>query len=90
MTDAGDGTMWDELKALLRAVAAIFGDPVSLWNDQALPRGEALALRGWRRALEAAARALLLVMAARLPRPRPGRARTARRAHGAAPIACAA
>jgi hypothetical protein len=84
MTNAED--LWEELKALLRDVGAIFGDPASLWSERVLPRGEALSLRGWLAALEAAARALLLVMAARLPRPEPGPhvARRARPPAGAA------
>jgi hypothetical protein len=80
MTDAAEQTMWEELKALLRALGAIFGDPARLCGEGVLPRGEALSLRGWLAALEAIARAFLLVMAARLPRSEPRPARTVRAA----------
>jgi hypothetical protein len=71
MTDASETPLWDELKALLRALAAIFGDPASLRDDGAILRGDGLALRTWLRALESVARSLLLIAAARLPRPAP-------------------
>ncbi|NIR60744.1 MAG: hypothetical protein GWO02_15175 [Gammaproteobacteria bacterium] len=74
MNDAPETALWTELKVLLRLVAAIFGEPASLLEEGAVARREGELLRGWLSALEAIARALLLAMAASLPRPTCGRA----------------
>jgi hypothetical protein len=65
--------------------AQIFGEPALLLADVVLPRREGRRLMAWLAALESLARALLLVMAARLPRPAPAKARPRRtRGSGAA------
>jgi hypothetical protein len=51
-------------------VAHIWGEPASLWEEKVLFGRDARRLRAWLSSLEALARALLVVMAARLPHPR--------------------
>jgi hypothetical protein len=67
MTNAA--TTWDELKDLLRWFAAIFGQPKDLYEDQVVRKKHGLLIRGWIAGLEAIARALLMAMAAALPKP---------------------
>jgi hypothetical protein len=76
MSDAPATLLWDELKEILRLIAQIWGEPARLFEDVVLPTREGLRLRTWLAALERLARTLLLVMAARLPKPAPARART--------------
>jgi hypothetical protein len=61
--------LWPDLAQLLRWAAALWGEPRALMAARAMDRREARELRGWVRALEAIARALLLAMALRLPEP---------------------
>jgi hypothetical protein len=67
MADPAETALWQELKIALRWMAQLFGEPAALWEDMALRRDEALSLRAWIAALEALARALLLLMAVRMP-----------------------
>ena len=50
----------------LRGVAGVFGTPAEIAADEALTRADARLLAGWLRALEAIARALLMLRAAAL------------------------
>jgi hypothetical protein len=77
MADADD--IWAEIKALLRWTAIVFGAPVDLAQQETMPRREAERLRRWLAVLEAMARALLLALAARLPRPAPSASSKPRR-----------
>jgi hypothetical protein len=56
---------------LLKSLAAIFGCPGEIAREGCLDRAAALALRAWLGALEAMARALLVSLAAALPRCEP-------------------
>jgi hypothetical protein len=60
-----------ELKQLVRSFVAVFGDPAALYTERAMLRRDALALIEWLRAMERLTRALLVTLAARLPRPAP-------------------
>jgi hypothetical protein len=90
MTDAPEAPFWEELRIALKWAGQIFGDPVDLYDDRARPRGEVLPLRVWLSALEALARALLFIMASRLPVPTAARKRRSAarsRARGANAVA---
>ncbi len=76
MTTADD--ILCELKVLVRWAAVAFGAPLDLWARETMPRREAERLRGWLGALEAVARALLLALAAGLPKPELSTPRTPR------------
>ncbi|NIR58625.1 MAG: hypothetical protein GWO02_03455, partial [Gammaproteobacteria bacterium] len=80
VVDPSEKPLWDALKALVRLFAQLFGQPADLLEEGAMRRAEARLVSGWLRGLERVARALLLVMAAGLPKPAPGRARRGRRA----------
>src|SRR5690606_3870320 len=60
-------------KGLVRLMAAVFGAPADLLAEGAVSRREGALIRSWLEALEGIARALLLAMAARLPRSAPSR-----------------
>ncbi len=79
MTARHEKLGWTDLAAHLRAVAVLFGQPSDLLEDQVLERREWVALCSWLRALEAIARALLLMMAAGSPRAAQASRRGARR-----------
>ena len=87
MSEAPDTPTWSDLRVLLRWAAALFGEPVELLEAQVVERRQGLALRGWLRALEAIARALLVLLAAGLPTPDPQRSSSGPRRPGASPTA---
>jgi hypothetical protein len=67
MINVSDDPLWEELKKSLRDAARIWGAPRDLWGEHVLPRADTRLLRGWLAALETIARALLMIMAVRLP-----------------------
>lgn len=80
MSNNAISSNWEELKLLLTWFLGIFGDPKRLYEDHYVRRAHGLVVRGWIAGLEAVTRALLVQMAAALPKPT---ALPARRAHSA-------
>ena len=74
-----EAASWPVFVGRLRGVAGVFGTPAEIAADEALTRADARLLAGWLRALEAIARALLMLRAAVLaPALGPGRMRQRR------------
>jgi hypothetical protein len=71
MNSPADRPGFADLAQLLRWVAALFGEPAEILDELVLEPRRGARLRGWLRALEAIARALLVLAAVDGPAPRP-------------------